>query len=68
MEKWVRYGWKSIDPDRNPFSYITTATYRNFLDGLKLYYHREEKDAVLKKYLIDLAVMENELENISTFD
>lgn len=67
IDKWIKYGWKVIDPDKNPFSYITTATYRNFLDGLKKYYNREEKDAVLKKHLIDIAVAENERQHIDTF-
>ena len=29
--RWVLKGWKSINPDKNPFAYITQGCYLNFL-------------------------------------
>lgn len=36
--RWMKRGWRCIDPNKNPFAYITTACTRNFLTALKKYF------------------------------
>ena len=60
IERWVRTGWKYIKAEGNPFSYITTGCYLNFLDALKTHFGKHNNEIVLLKYLLDIAVAENE--------
>lgn len=60
IERWVRTGWKYIKADGNPFSYITTGCYLNFLDALKTHFGKQNNEIALLKHLLDIAVRENE--------
>lgn len=60
IERWVRAGWKYIKADGNPFSYITTGCYLNFLDALKTHFGKHNNEIALLKHLLDIAVRENE--------
>lgn len=60
IERWVRTGWKYIKADGNPFSYITTGCYLNFLDALKTHFGKQNNEIAMIKHLLDIAVAENE--------
>lgn len=60
IERWVRTGWKYIKADGNPFSYITTGCYLNFLDALKTHFGKQNNEVAMLKHLLDIAVRENE--------
>lgn len=60
IERWVRTGWKYIKAEGNPFSYITTGCYLNFLDALKTHFGKHNNEVALLKHLLDIAVAENE--------
>ena len=66
IERWVRTGWKYIKADGNPFSYITTGCYLNFLDALKTHFGKQNNEIALLKHLLDIAVRENELIGIDS--
>lgn len=66
IERWVRTGWKYIKAEGNPFSYITTGCYLNFLDALKSHFGKQNNEIVLLKHLLDIAVRENELIGIDS--
>lgn len=38
--RWVKRGWRTINPEKNAFSYITTACTLNFLTALEKYFKR----------------------------
>lgn len=40
LMRWVKRGWRTINPEKNPFSYITTACALNFLTALEKYFKR----------------------------
>lgn len=66
IERWVRTGWKYIKADGNPFSYITTGCYLNFLDALKTHFGKQNNEVAMLKHLLDIAVRENELIGIDS--
>ena len=43
--RWVKRGWKSVNPDKNPFAYLTQACYLNFLQALTNHFRE------LRKYM-----------------
>lgn len=40
LQRWVKKGWQSINPDKNPFAYITQGCYLNFLQAVSNYFRQ----------------------------
>lgn len=43
VQRWVKNGWKTIDPNKNPFAYITQGCYLNFLQAVTNYFRQFNK-------------------------
>lgn len=52
--RWVLKGWKSINPDKNPFAYITQGCYLNCLQAVTNYFRRFNRHKEYMKLLYEL--------------
>lgn len=66
IERWCRRGWKYIKEEGNPFSYITTGCFLNFLDALTRYFKQQQKQEELVKILMEEAKIENDAAGVAT--
>ena len=51
--RWVSKGWKTIDPNKNCFAYITQGCYLNFLQALTNYFRVWNKQKEYMKMLYE---------------
>ena len=54
LQRWVKKGWQSINPDKNPFAYITQGCYLNFLQAVTNYFRQFNKHREYMKALYEL--------------
>lgn len=53
MYRWVMKGWKTINPEKNVFAYITQGCYLNFLQAITNYFRRWNKQKEYMKLLYE---------------